>query len=89
VGEEEAAPSILGVESSSQDLELARGVCAMAFLRAVVVVEFDVDVGQTPVFCYPPDALSETDTKKIAYLALPDSNTGLMNDLVYTFRFRW
>lgn len=75
--------------SSHQDLHLEGGIRTMAFIRAVVVVEFDVDVGQTPVFCYPPDALSETDTKKIAYLALPDSNTGLMNDLVYTFRFRW
>ena len=60
----------------------------MAFLKAFVVVEFDVDVGQKPIFQYPADALSADDAKKIAYLALPDSNSSVSHDVIYTFRFR-
>lgn len=61
----------------------------MEFVKAVLIVEFDVDVGQKPVFCYPQHALSATEQRGIAYLALPDSNTSVFRDLVYCFRIRW
>jgi len=54
----------------------------------VAVVTFDVDSGQTPVYSYPAGGLTEAELKAIAYLALPDSNTSVLQDLVYAFRVR-
>jgi hypothetical protein len=60
----------------------------MTILRALVVVEFDVGIGQVPRLVVPSDALSAAEAAKLAYLALPDSNASVHNDLVYCFRFR-
>jgi hypothetical protein len=54
----------------------------------MAVVDFDVDVGQVCSAVHPPEALSEDERTKIAYLALPDSNTSTLADVVYCFRLR-
>ena len=57
------------------------------FIRAIAVCDFDVDVGQVTRACFPADALTAVEKAKLAYLALPDSNTHTP-DVVYTFRLR-
>lgn len=57
-------------------------------LRALAVVEFDPLTGQVPRLVVPRAGLSDTEAKNLAYLALPDSNTTVLHDLVYCFRFR-
>ena len=58
-----------------------------AFFRCLAVCDFDVDVGQVTRAVFPPGALTPVENAKIAYLALPDSNTHTP-DVVYTFRLR-
>ena len=57
-------------------------------LRALAVVEFDPLTGQIPRLVVPRTGLSADEAAKLAYLALPDSNTTVFHDLVYCFRFR-
>ena len=57
-------------------------------LRALAVVEFDSLTGQVPRLVVPRSGLSAAEAAKLAYLALPDSNTSVLHDLVYCFRFR-
>ena len=63
-----------------------------AWIRCVVVVAFDVDAGQVTEYCQPAGALSEEESKRIAYLSLPDSyNSDQDRDasnLSFTFRTR-
>jgi len=59
----------------------------LPFVRCVAVCDFDVDIGQVTRACFPPGALSDIERAKLAYLALPDSNTHTP-DVVYSFRLR-
>jgi len=64
------------------------------WLHSVVVVTFDLELGQVIESVYPgsvtagDDALSEQDKTNICYLAFPDSNSGIMGDVQFHFRIR-
>ena len=64
------------------------------WLHSVVVVTFDLELGQVIESVYPgsvtagDDALSEQDKTNICSLAFPDSNSGIMGDVQFHFRIR-
>jgi hypothetical protein len=67
-----------------------------AWLHSVVVVTFDLELGQVIERTFPgresedvhPDDLSEQDRTNVCYLAFPDSNSGIMGDIQFHFRIR-
>ncbi|XP_073969461.1 protein DENND6B [Rhodnius prolixus] len=60
-----------------------------AWVHAVCIVTFDLELGQALEVFYPSSAkLSEEDKTNICYLAFPDSNSGCMGDTQFHFRFR-
>jgi hypothetical protein len=71
-----------------------------AWLHSVVVVTFDLELGQVIERTFPcresgqqqqqanTDELSEQDRTNICYLAFPDSNSGIMGDIQFHFRIR-
>lgn len=83
-----AAATPASISASAAPSPGAAATAGGGLVRAVAVVTFDVDAGQTPLFSHPPGALSLHELKSIAYLALPDSNTSVLQDLVYCFRVR-
>jgi len=62
------------------------------WLHSIVVVTFDLELGQAIENIYPAeqgeDLLSEEDKTNICYLAFPDSNSGVMGDTQFHFRIR-
>ena len=62
------------------------------WVHSVVVVTFDLELGQAIENIYPAEAgddpLSEEDKTNICYLAFPDSNSGVMGDTQFHFRIR-
>jgi hypothetical protein len=66
-------------------------VCLACGIEALLVVDFDVDVGQVVTQLHPAGALSAAEARRIAMLALPDSQASgpaAGGDLLYTFRLR-
>ena len=69
-----------------------------SWLHSIAVVTFDLELGQVIENVYPvnnpatttttQDALSEQDKTNVCYLALPDSNSGIMGDIQFHFRIR-
>jgi len=64
-----------------------------SWLHGVVVVTFDLELGQVIENVYPltnhgQDELTEQDRTNICYLAFPDSNSGIMGDTQFHFRIR-
>ena len=66
-----------------------------SWLHSVVVVTFDLELGQVIENAFPNnqhvnrvDQLSEQDRTNICYLAFPDSNSGIMGDIQFHFRIR-
>ena len=68
-----------------------------AWLHSVVVVTFDLELGQVIERTFPSresgqptaaDDLSEQDRTNVCYLAFPDSNSGIMGDIQFHFRIR-
>ncbi|KAA0147867.1 hypothetical protein FNF29_07080 [Cafeteria roenbergensis] len=76
-----------GLSASAAKMRRAR-VKRNCWLTALLVVEFDVDTGHKPLFCLPAGSLTKRELAQCAVLAMPDSNTGLMGDTVFTFRMR-
>ncbi|KAA0167270.1 hypothetical protein FNF27_07353 [Cafeteria roenbergensis] len=76
-----------GLSASAAKKRRAR-VKRNCWLTALLVVEFDVDTGHKPLFCLPAGSLTKRELAQCAVLAMPDSNTGLMGDTVFTFRMR-
>lgn len=58
------------------------------YIEALLVCDFDVDIGQKTSFCWPPGSLTATEQRRVAQLALPDSSVHGSSDLLYTFRLR-
>lgn len=58
------------------------------YIEALLVCDFDVDIGQKTSFCWPPGSLTATEQRRVAQLALPDSSVHGSGDLLYTFRLR-
>ncbi len=59
------------------------------WIHGIVVVTFDLELGQAIESVYPGHVtLSEADKTNICYLAFPDSNSGLMGDSQFHFRIR-
>ena len=65
-----------------------------SWIHSVVVVTFDLELGQVIENSFPGDSvgeldkLSEQDRTNICYLAFPDSNSGIMGDVQFHFRIR-
>ncbi|KAE8612667.1 hypothetical protein XENTR_v10012941 [Xenopus tropicalis] len=60
-----------------------------AWLHAICVVGFDLELGQTVEALYPPHAnLTDKEKTSICYLSFPDSNSGCLGDTQFCFRFR-
>jgi hypothetical protein len=59
------------------------------WVSAICVVHFDLSLGQQIERVLPfPESLSEKDSTSVANMAFPDSNSFVMGDVVFTFRFR-
>mmetsp|Transcript_15317 Transcript_15317/g.20208 ORF Transcript_15317/g.20208 Transcript_15317/m.20208 type:complete len:872 (-) Transcript_15317:256-2871(-) len=59
-----------------------------AWVKCLVVVHFDVEVGHKLVYLHPPNALSELEEQKLKMLAMPDCNVGEIGSAFYCFRTR-
>jgi len=66
-----------------------------SWIHSVVVVTFDLELGQVIENAFPnndllgqADKLSEQDRTNVCYLAFPDSNSGIMGDIQFHFRIR-
>ena len=59
------------------------------WVNAILVVTFDIEMGQSVESIYPSHAkLTPIDKSNIAYLAFPDSNSGFLGDTQYHFRIK-
>jgi len=59
-------------------------------LTCFCVVKFDIEIGQTLEYTYPPTSFTEEETTNICFLSFPDSNSNApgtpTSDVVYSFR---
>ena len=61
------------------------------WLNAILVVTFDIEMGQSLELIYPStikSKLSASDKANICYMAFPDSNSGFLGDTQYHFRLK-
>lgn len=60
------------------------------WVHSILVVTFDIEMGQSIESIYPNNhvKLSPQDKTNICYLSFPDSNSGLLGDSNFHFRFK-
>ncbi|KJE91019.1 hypothetical protein CAOG_02223 [Capsaspora owczarzaki ATCC 30864] len=58
------------------------------WLTCLCVITFDLELGQSMEYMYPPTRLTDLEKANICYLSFPDSNSGCMGDTVFSFRIR-
>ena len=60
------------------------------WVHSILVVTFDIEMGQSIESIYPNNhfKLSQKDKTNICYLSFPDSNSGLLGDSHFHFRFK-
>lgn len=62
------------------------------WVHSILVVTFDIEMGQSIEAVYPTGShaakLSAADKTNICYMAFPDSNSGVLGDTQYHFRFK-
>jgi len=76
-------------ENDNVESEVKKWQKFSAWVHAICVVTFDLELGQAMEVVYPSSVkLSEEDKTSICYLAFPDSNSGCMGDTKFHFRFR-
>lgn len=60
------------------------------WVHSILVVTFDIEMGQSLEAIYPANnhaKLSANDKTNICYMSFPDSNSGVLGDTQYHFRF--
>lgn len=60
------------------------------WVHSILVVTFDIEMGQSIEAVYPAGnhaKLSANDKTNICYMSFPDSNSGVLGDTQYHFRF--
>lgn len=57
------------------------------WLTCFCVVKFDIEIGQTLEYTYPPIKLTDEETTNICFMSFPDSNS-TTGDTLYSFRTR-
>lgn len=61
------------------------------WVHSILVVTFDIEMGQSLESIYPSAnhvKLSANDKSNICYMSFPDSNSGVLGDTQYHFRFK-
>jgi hypothetical protein len=61
------------------------------WVHSILVVTFDIEMGQSLEAIYPSAnhvKLSANDKSNICYMSFPDSNSGVLGDTQYHFRFK-
>lgn len=57
------------------------------WLTCFCVVKFDIEIGQTLEYTYPPMKLTDEETTNVCFMSFPDSNS-VTGDTLYSFRTR-
>ena len=58
------------------------------WLSCICVITFDLELGPSLEYCYPPEQLSQAEATNVCGLAFPDSHCNVMGDLSFCFRMR-
>jgi len=58
------------------------------WLTCFCVVKFDIEIGQTLEYTYPPMNFTEEEVTNICFMSFPDSNS-VTGDTMYSFRTRY
>ncbi len=71
------------------EITAAAGVAGIgsSWVKAVVVVYFDLEFGQKIEMVYPPMSFTQEEESNLVFLSFPDSHSNTTGDTVFSFRF--